>query len=85
MKQILDPYKDDIIEIAAIKVELTIIKSFVALFLNERKLPDEIVELTETDQILAKKGLIFQRLWIIRCFVGELPIVGYNLLLILIL
>ncbi len=78
----LDPLQDDIIEIAAIKVGSDNYEEFCYLILNERKLPDGIVELTGiTDQILAKEGLdISKALDEFVNFIGELPIVGYNLL-----
>jgi CRISPR-associated protein Cas2 len=78
----LDPLQDDIIEIAAIKVEPDNYEEFCCLILNERKLSDEIVELTAiTDQLLAQEGLdISKALDEFVNFIGEFPIVGYNLL-----
>lgn len=78
----LDPLQDDIIEIAAVRVEPDNYEEFCCFISNKRKLPDEIVELTGiTDQILAKEGLdISKALDEFVNFIGDLPIVGYNLL-----
>jgi CRISPR-associated protein Cas2 len=78
----LDPLQDDIIEIAAIRVEADNYEEFSCLILNDCMLPDEIVKLTGiTDQILAKDGQdISKVLDGFVNFIGDLPIVGYNLL-----
>lgn len=78
----LDPLQDDIIEIAALRVEPDNYKEFNLFILNERELPDEIVELTGiTDQVLAEEGQdISKALDGFIDFIGDLPIVGYNLL-----
>ncbi len=77
----LDPLQDDIIEIAAIRVETDNYDEFSCLISNERALPDEIVKLTGiTDQILAEEGQnIISALSEFVNFIGEFPIVGYNL------
>lgn len=78
----LDPSKDDIIEIAALRVDPDNYGEFHCFILNERELPGEIVQLTGiTDQILAEEGQdIPKALDGFVSFIGELPMVGYNLL-----
>jgi CRISPR-associated protein Cas2 len=78
----LDPMEDNIIEIAALRiVEGKIEKEYTCLICNKRQLPREIVELTGiTDEILADKGIdISEALAKLLTFIGNLPIVGYNL------
>ena len=77
----LDPQQDDVIEIAALKVEEGKIHEFNALILNDRKLPDEIIKLTGiTNEVLVNEG---QELSIVLDdlvdFINSLPVVGYNL------
>ncbi len=78
----LDPRQDNIIEIAALRAEPDNYEEFHCFIQNERELPDEIVELTGiTDQILANEGqTVAKALVDFVDFIGELPIVGYNLL-----
>ncbi|HHY09206.1 MAG TPA: type I-E CRISPR-associated endoribonuclease Cas2 [Firmicutes bacterium] len=77
----LDPLQDSIIEIAAIKTESESYEEFHRLIFIERKLPEEIVELTGiTDQILAAEGEEIPKvLDDFSAFISDLPIVGYNL------
>lgn len=77
----LDPLLNNIIEIAAVRVEPDKCEEFHCLIQNEAKLPDEIVELTGiTDQVLANEGeAASEVLANFIDFIGELPIVGYNL------
>lgn len=78
----LDPLQNDIIEIAAIRVETDRHEEFSCLVSNDCILPDEIVRLTGiTDQILARDGQdISKVLDDFVNFIGDLPMVGYNLL-----
>lgn len=77
----LDPLQDNIIEIAALRVETDNYQEFHCFILNEHKLPDEIVELTGiNDEVLANEGqAISKALDDFVSFIGELPLVGYNL------
>ena len=78
----LDPLQSNIIEIAAVKAESGKYEEFHCFVRNERELPDEIVELTGiTDQVLANEGqTVSKALADFVDFIGELPIVGFNLL-----
>lgn len=77
----LNSLQDDIIEIAAIRVESNNCEEYCCLVSTESTLSDQIVELTGiTDKILAKEGKdIKQVLAELIDFIGELPIVGYNI------
>lgn len=77
----LDPLRNNIIEIAAIRAEPDNYEEFHCLIQNDGELPDEIVELTGiTDQVLASEGQACSKaLASFVDFIGELPIVGYNL------
>lgn len=78
----LDPLADNIIEIGALRIEVDSIEDFHGFVRSERRLPNEIVELTGiTDQILADEGrTVSEVLGAFMDFVGDLPVVGYNLL-----
>lgn len=77
----LDLVQDDIIEIAALKIEPDNQTEFHRYIYCENKLPEEITELTGiTREMLVKKGQgISQVLDDLIDFIGEMPIVGYNL------
>lgn len=77
----LSPQDNNIIEIAAIKIGGDGTEEFACLIRNKRELPNEIVALTGiTDQILTSAGRdISQVLADLVKFVGDLPLVGYNL------
>ena len=77
----LDSLRDDIIEIAAVRVEAGNYEEFSCLVSNDCSLPDEIVKLTGiTNEILAKEGQdISKALEAFISFIGDFPIVGYNL------
>lgn len=77
----LDPLRDDIIEIAAIKVEPNNYEEFCFLISIAGVLQDEIVELTGiTNELLTKKGEDIKKvLDDLLDFIGDLPIVGYNI------
>lgn len=78
----LDPLQNNIIEIAAIRADPDNYAEFHCFIQNERKLSNEIIELTGiTDQVLANEGqAVSEALVDFVDFIGELPIVGYNLL-----
>ena len=77
----LDPMKDDIIEIAAIKVKLDNQAWFHRYVLVKNKLPEKIIEMTGiTEELLVRGGQeISQVLDDLTGFIGEMPIVGYNI------
>lgn len=77
----LCPLRDDIVEVAAVRVEADNYEEFSCLVSNDCPLPDEIVKLTGiTNQILAKEGQdISKVLKGFISFIGDLPIAGYNL------
>lgn len=78
----LDPQRNNIIEIAALKIEPDNYEEFHCLIQNDSKLSEKIVELTGiTDLILADEGKDISEA-LVECinFIGELPIVGYNLI-----
>ena len=75
----LDSVNDDIIEIGAVKVEEEI-SYFHCLVNIHRKLPDNIVRLTGiTDEMLSDGKKIQDAIKEFRDFIGDLPIVGYNI------
>lgn len=76
----IDPSKNNIIEIAALRVDSSDTEEFHCLIRNEHELPDEIVKLTGiTDQILASEGRdIAEVLSDFMQFIQDLPLVGYN-------
>lgn len=77
----LDPFEDNIIEIAALRIGPGDSEEFQRLIKNERKLPNEIVQLTGiTDQVLEQEGReLSDVLKEFIEFIGDLPVVGYNL------
>lgn len=78
----LNPQEDNVIEIAALRVGSEDYAEFHCLVQNESELPSEIVELTGiTDQMLADEGeSVSDVLADFVSFIGDLPLVGYNLL-----
>lgn len=78
----LDPVQNSIIEMAALKVAFNRVEEFHCLISNEQELPEKIVNLTGiTNQDLANEGRdVTEALMGFLNFVGDLPIVGYNLL-----
>ena len=76
----LDPLQDDIIELAALKIKPDDQTEF-HRYISNRDLPKEIVDLTGiTEQLLANEGQeISEVLDDLLDFLGELPIVGYNI------
>ena len=78
----LDPLVNNIIEVAALRVGPENCEEFHCLIQNQRELPSQIVELTGiTDKVLASEGQdVSEALADFIGFIGELPIVGYNLL-----
>ena len=78
----LDPAKDGIIELAAIRIEAgKETQRFAALVQRNRKLPKTVVELTGiTDQLLKEQGEpLEQALQGFLAFVGKDRLVGYNI------
>lgn len=77
----LDPMVNNIIEIAAVRADSDNYEEFHRLIRSEAKLPDEVAALTGmTDQLLATEGEDLSRVLAdFVDFIGELPIVGYNL------
>ena len=77
----LDEENDQIIEIGALKVSGTDVEEFHKLICHKGKLSKEIVDLTGiTDEILNEQGIdIGQACEELRQFIGDLPLVGYNI------
>ncbi len=77
----LDPLKNEIIEIAALKVEGDKFREFNSLIRYDKKLSDEVTELTGiTKELLAQEGQELPKvLEELVHFIGNLPVVGYNL------
>lgn len=78
----LNPFEDNIIEVAALRVDSGAVEEFHSLVRNESELPAEIVDLTGiTEHLLATEGRhnpdVLAELV---DFLGDLPIVGYNIL-----
>jgi CRISPR-associated endoribonuclease cas2 len=77
----LDKSKDTMIEIGAVKITPSGIEEFQSLIKYEAILPKKIVDLTGiTDKVLSEegrdeKGVLSEFI----SFIGELPLVGYNL------
>lgn len=77
----LDKSKDTMIEIGAVKITPSGIEEFQSLINYEAILPKKIVDLTGiTDKVLSEegrdeKGVLSEFI----SFIGELPLVGYNL------
>ncbi|MBA1395044.1 3'-5' exonuclease, partial [Lactobacillus sp. XV13L] len=78
----LDPTKDQIISIAAVKRKPNGTKEHYDVFVkNDQKIPASIVKLTGiSNEILKKQGVeLANALHGLKAFVEKLPLVGYNL------
>lgn len=78
----LDPQADNIIEIAALMIAPDSHEEFQCLIRNDRVLPGEIADLTGiSNEVLAAEGRAVSDVLVdFIDFIGDLPIVGYNLL-----
>lgn len=77
----LDCNRDEIIEIAALKISENETEEFSALLSCSKSLPPFIVELTGiSDKLLSEEGIELKRaLEVMKAFVGEKTLVGYNI------
>ena len=77
----IDKSKDTMIEIGAVKITPSGIENFQSLIKYEAVLPKKIVDLTGiTDKVLSEEGRDEKEvLSEFLSFIGELPLVGYNL------
>ena len=78
----LEPAKDRIIEIGAVKVmDGTVTEEYATLVNPQRKIPERITELTGiSDEMVQGKPCIGQALTELLDFCKELPLLGHNLM-----